>query len=187
MLKSNYFSGIALIENSETRLSKFDIHNLLERENDSHQNIISRNFKGIYYKNEENAWLDRIIQNIYFYFDDDLYKKALAFYHFLEGICDYFNWEKNIDYTRKHRPLKAQMNRWVDKTKITAAFYELIDHYKKSHIVISYRCDGIPGIDELIKMVKQVKKNYKLVISTNYKYVLSTNNESHEILLIGWD
>ena len=109
------------------------------------------------------------------------------FYHFLEGICDYFNWEKLIDYSKKHRPLKAHNNRWTDKAKITSSFYELIDHFRKSHIVISYRSDGIPSIEELISIVKQFKRNVRLMTSKNYKYVLSTNNNSNEILLIGWD
>ena len=287
ILRSNYDIGKALIENCTTRITKFDIRNILQRENDNPRNIISRNFKGIYYTDEENAWLDRIIQNIYFYFDDDIYKKSLFFwtlfqaciikrpfnlfhrknlylrtsnvkrsfgnkttwdkpfeyyflkftneinhaifdngkickacqkdaielnddfdlvyidtpyisnkgvgvdyfhfYHFLDGICDYFNWEEKIDYSKKHHPLKAQANRWVDKTKIAPAFYELIDHYKHSHIVISYRSDGIPSVEELIKMIKQFKKNCRLVTSKNYKYVLSTNNNSFEVLLIGWD
>jgi len=287
ILRANYFSGKALIENNETRLNKFDIQNIFEYETDNLQSVILRNFKGIYYTDEENTWLDRVIQNIYFNFDDDQYKKALSFwvlfqaciikrpynlfhrrnlymrtnnvkrtfgnkttwdkpfehyflkfvkeinhaifdngktckayqkdaleldnefdlvyidtpyiskkgvgvdyfhfYHFLEGICDYFNWEEQIDFTRKHHPLKNQYNRWVDKARITAAFYELIDHYKNSHIVISYRSDGIPAVEELFKMVKQLKRKCKLITYANYKYVLSTNDNSHEILLIGWN
>jgi len=109
------------------------------------------------------------------------------FYHFLEGICDYFNWEKRIDFSKKHHPLKGLNNRWTDKIKIKSAFFELIDYFRHSHIVISYRSDGIPSVEELINIVKQFKKRYRLVTSKNYKYVLSKNNNSFEILLIGWD
>ena len=287
LLKSNYFTGLALIENRETRISKFELNNILEREDGDQRNIISTIFQNIYYTNEENNWLDRIIQNINFYFDDDHYKKALLlwslfqsciikrpynlfhrknlyirtndvkrsfgnkttwdksfehyfkkfvhqinhavfdnnkiceafqrdaldfkndfdlvyidtpyvsdkgvgvdysqFYHFLEGVCDYYNWEHKIDYSKKHHPLFSQYNRWVDKNRIDSAFLDLISHYRNSHLVISYRSDGIPSVNDLIKIVKQFKKNYKLVTFKNYKYVLSTNNKSDEILIIVWD
>jgi len=287
LLKSNYFTGLALIENQQTKISKFELNNILERDDDDRLKIISNNFKNIYYTDEENNWLDRIIQNIYFYFEDDLYKKSILlwslfqaciikrpynlfhrknlyirtnevkrsfgnkttwdkpfeyyfkkfvneinhaifdnnkiceayqkdaldfkndfdlvyidtpyisnkgvgvdyfqFYHFLEGICDYFNWEENIDRSKKHHPLHSRYNRWVDKNRIAPAFLDLISHYQNSHIVISYRSDGIPSVADLIKIIQQFKKNYKLVTFKNYKYVLSTNNNSDEILIIGWD
>lgn len=287
LLKSNYFTGLALIENCEARISKFELSNILEREDNHQLNIIATIFQNIYYTNEENNWLDRIIQNINFYFDDELYQKSILlwslfqaciikrpynlfhrknlyirtnnvkrsfgnkttwdkpyeyyfkkfvhqinhaifdnkknceafqrdaldykndfdlvyidtpyvsdkgvgvdyfqFYHFLEGICDYFNFENRINYSKKHRPLYSPYNRWVDKNKIKDSFLDLISHYRNSHIVISYRSDGIPSIDDLIKIVKQFKKNSKLVTFKNYKYVLSTNDKSDEILIIGWD
>ena len=89
--------------------------------------------------------------------------------------------------SKKHRPLYSQYNRWVDKNKIKDAFLDLISHYRNSHIVVSYRSDGIPSVDELIKIVKRFKKNYKLFTFKNYKYVLSTNHKSDEVLIIGWD
>ena len=287
LLESNYFTGLTLIENCEARISKFELGNVLEREDNEQLNVISKIFQDIYYTNEENNWLDRIIQNINFYFDDDLYKKAILlwslfqsciikrpynlfhrknlyirtnnvkrsfgnkttwdksfeyyfkkfvhqinravfdnrknceafqrdaldfkndfdliyidtpyvsdkgvgvdyfqFYHFLEGICDYFNWENKIDYSKKHRPLSSTYNRWVDKNKIKDAFLDLISHYRKSHLVISYRSDGIPSVDDLVKIVNQFKKNSKFVTFKNYKYVLSTNDKSDEILIIGWN
>ncbi len=287
LLRSNYFTGLALIENNETTISKFELNNILQREDDNHLRIISSTFQNIYYTTEENNWLDRIIQNIYFYFNDNIYKKSILlwslfqaciikrpynlfhrknlyirtnnvkrsfgnkttwdkpfeyyfkkfvhqinhaifdnsknceafqrdaldfkndfdlvyidtpyisnkgvgvdyfqFYHFLEGICDYINWENNIDYSKKHRPIYSSYNRWVDRNKISDAFLELISHYRNSHLVISYRSDGIPSVNDLIKTVKQFKRNYKIVTYKNYKYVLSTNNKSDEILIIGWD
>ncbi len=287
LLRSNYFSGLALIENRATRISRFELNNILEREDNDQLKLISTIFQNIYYTNEENNWLDRIIQNIDFYFNDDHYKKSILlwslfqaciikrpynlfhrrnlyirtnnvkrsfgnkttwdkpfeyyfkkfvhqinhavfdnnkiceafqrdaldfknnfdlvyidtpyisnkgvgvdyfhFYHFLEGICDYYNWERKIDYSKKHHPLYSPYNRWVDKNKIKDAFLDLISHYRNSQVVISYRSDGIPSVDDLIKIVKQFKKNCKLVTFKNYKYVLSTNDKSDEILIIGWD
>ncbi len=109
------------------------------------------------------------------------------FYHFLEGLAHYDDWEQRIDYNRKHHPLKSDYNPWCDKNSIPSAFDELISHFRKSHLVISYRSDGIPSVDDLIKIVKSHKKHCKLFIYENYKYVLSKNNNSHEILLVAWD
>ena len=287
ILKSNYFTGLALIENQNTKIDDFEIKEILLRDDDNYEQFIFKNFKEIYYTDEENKWLDRIIQNIYFCHAENKLKKSILlwslfqsciikrpynlfhrknlyirtnnvkrsfgnkttwdkpfehyfkkfiheinnaifdnrnkcfafqgdalqfknnfdlvyidtpyisnkgvgvnyfqFYHFLEGICDYFNWGENIDVTKKHKPMKYLYNRWNDKNKIREAFHELISHYKKSHIVVSYRSDGIPSINELVKIVAQYKKNFKVVSYQNYKYVLSTNSNSHEILIIGWD
>ena len=287
LLKSNYFTGLAFIENDKILINDHDINNVLQNNSNSEQNIISRNFQGIYFNDEENLWLDKVVQNIHLFYQGNVYKKALLlwaifqaciikrpfnlfhrknlymrtndvkrsfgnkttwdkpfeyyfikflaeannavfdngrlckaynqdavefdntfdlvyidtpyisqkgvgvdyyhFYHFLEGIADYFTWEERIDFTRKHNPLLPRQNRWVDKNRILQAFNELIEHYKKSHIVISYRSDGIPAVEELIRILKKFKKNYKLIVFKNYKYVLSKNNNSDEILLIGWD
>lgn len=64
-LKFNQIIGRALIENSSEFLQKKDIDFIL-RKKDYHSfpHIIEKNFKGIYYTNDENIWLDRIISNI---------------------------------------------------------------------------------------------------------------------------
>ena len=46
------------------------------------------------------------------------------FYHFLEGICNYDNWEEMIDFESKHRRLKAIPDKWSDPKQIS---YELSD------------------------------------------------------------
>ncbi len=286
ILRSNYHVGRALIENRKIMIHDADLDMVFQKNEDSH-NFITENFKNIYYTNLENSWLDKVINNIYKYFNKKEYKKSLLlwalfqsciikrpfnlfhrknlsmrlnnvkrsfgnkttwdksfeyyfnkfvqeannaifdndgvcrascqnalelennydlvyidtpyisnkgnvldyyqFYHFLEGICDYYNWGKKIDLAKKHHPLKKQYNIWIDKYEISKAFSDLINHYKKSHIAISYRSDGIPPIGELISIIKRFKAHYKLIIYKNYKYVLSKNNKTHEILLIGWD
>ena len=245
LLKSNYFTGLALIENNKSAISKFELNNIFVREDDNQLKVISNTFPNIYYNNEENNWLDRIVQNIYFYFDDDIYKKSILlwslfqaciikrpfnlfhrknlymrtqnvkrsfgnkttwdkpfeyyfkkfineinhaifdnhkickayqkdaldfnndfdlvyvdtpyisnkgvgvdyfhFYHFLEGICDYFNWENKIDYSKKHRPLFYQHNRWVDKNKISFFGFNITLSEFPHCYFISQRWDSISG------------------------------------------
>lgn len=108
----------------------------------------------------------------------------LDFYHFLEGMSDYTNWYKKVDYKSKHRKFKASKSVWADKKRITEAFDQLFKKYKDSILVISYRSDGIPTPEELMNLLKKHKKEVKEVFRSNYKYALSKNGESKEILII---
>lgn len=106
------------------------------------------------------------------------------FYHFLEGLVDYSKWSEMIDYRTKHRRLKEKDCVWVDKNRIGAAFDKLFEKFRDSILVVSYRSDGIPSIDELKRLLKKYKPNVEERVWSDYKYVLS-NGHSEEILLIG--
>lgn len=105
------------------------------------------------------------------------------FYHFLEGLVNYSDWGNRIDYHTKHKRLKKEFNPWVEKNKIYSAFEKLIEKFSDSILVISYRSDGIPTIDELVSLLKKQKASVEELKRKNYKYVLS-NNHSEEVLLI---
>ncbi len=105
------------------------------------------------------------------------------FYHFLEGIVNYPNWDKMIDYNTKHKRLKNGRSMWCDKTKIHASFNRLFKKFQDSALVVSYRSDGIPSIDELTVLLEKYKDDVNEVKFKNYKYALSNNN-THECLLI---
>jgi adenine-specific DNA methylase len=107
------------------------------------------------------------------------------FYHFLEGLTMYDDWGDYIDLQSKHRRLKPQRAEWTDRQKIYSAFDRLFRKFADSHLVISYRSDGIPSENELIALLKKYKSNVWVEHYGQYKYVLSTNSESKEILLIG--
>lgn len=109
----------------------------------------------------------------------------IDFYHFLEGLSDYPNWYKHIDFDSKHRKFKNKKSVWSDKNKITEAFDKLFEKYRDSILVVSYRSDGIPSPEELQNLMKKYKKNVYEAFRSEYKYVLSKNGESKEILLIG--
>lgn len=106
----------------------------------------------------------------------------LGFYHFLEGLVNYSKWNKMINFKTKHRRLKAQRNPWIDKNQIHSAFDKLFKKFKNSILVVSYRSDGIPSIDELIKLLEKYKSDI-IVNRKSYKYVLS-NNQSEEVLIV---
>jgi adenine-specific DNA methylase len=108
----------------------------------------------------------------------------LDFYHFLEGLVNYSSWQDMIDYNSKHRKLKGNGNIWGNKNEIDKAFDRLFNKFKESILVISYRSDGIPSIEELKDLLKKYKSSVEEIRHKNYKYVLS-HSKSEEVLLIG--
>ncbi len=107
------------------------------------------------------------------------------FYHFLEGLTMYDEWERHIDRRSRHRRLKPQPGEWTDKHRIHAAFDQIFRRYRDSIIVVSYRSDGIPAELELVSLLQRYKPTVRVERSGQYKYVLSINAHSREILLIG--
>ena len=91
ILKSNYQTGIALIENSDTALTEDDINLMFNTNQNEGSGVISKVYKDIYFLDDENLILDNIIRNIEslssLYRGRTLrYKKALA-YHILFQSC----------------------------------------------------------------------------------------------------
>ena len=107
----------------------------------------------------------------------------LDFYHFLEGIVNYEAWGEKIDYRTKHRKWKQAKGIWSDRNSIHSAFDQLFRQFQDSTLVVSYRADGIPSIEELMDMLKRYKRGVTRVAATEYKYALSVNH-SQEVLLI---
>ncbi len=104
------------------------------------------------------------------------------FYHFLEGIVFYDQWPNLIDEKSKHKKIKNGKSEWCNKGEIHQAFEKLFKKFKDSILVVSYRDDGTPTIDELVDMLKKYKKSIE-VKKLDYKYVLSNGN-SKEVLII---
>jgi adenine-specific DNA methylase len=109
----------------------------------------------------------------------------LGFYHFLEGMTDYPHWGERIDYRRKHRPLVGPRSPWGDPRQIHAAFARLFERFADAILVVSYRSDGIPSVEELVALLRRVKRRVECARLEQYRYVLSTNRRSAEVLLIG--
>lgn len=79
-LKSNYYIGLALIENSKETLTPEDVEKILKPHlKIKYPTFIQDTFKGIYFTDEENEWLDMVVTNI----DElikNIYKKAIAYF-----------------------------------------------------------------------------------------------------------
>ena len=107
----------------------------------------------------------------------------LDFYHFLEGIMNYDNWAEMIDPKSKHKRLKLKKSDWNKKDKIEFAFESLIEQFRDSILVISYRSDGIPSIEKIKDILILNGKKITIHESNEMKYVLS-NKKSSEILIV---
>jgi len=107
----------------------------------------------------------------------------LDFYHFLEGLTDYDAWPSRLTEKYKHKPFHRRPNPWNKKAQILSAFSDAIDRYKDSIIVISYRNNGIPSVEELSKLLAHHGRHDATSNSCDYKYVLS-NAKGKEILMI---
>ena len=283
ILKFNYDISKALIENNNEQITKEEFNEVItKKENFNYFYFIKNTFQDIYFLDEENEWLDIVIQNIHqlkneykksmflwalyqsciskrpynlfhrknlyvrtsnvkrnfgnkttwdksfekhFYsfineinnaifdnnkknkvFCSDIFNLNLSvdlvyfdtpyipnkgtlthyrdFYHFLDGLSDYYNWKDKIDYTSKHKKLKSTYNIWEDKNKITSGFKELIEKFQNSIIVISYREDGIPSINQLVEILKEYGKEVSIE-TINYQYALSKKQNLKEVLIIG--
>ena len=79
ILRFNYLVGLAMIENNTTHLTDEDVESLLFRQpGQKYRTFIADAFKDIYYTDEENRWLDLVVQNIAML--SDPYRRALAYY-----------------------------------------------------------------------------------------------------------
>ena len=105
------------------------------------------------------------------------------FYHFLNGLVDYDSWNELIDYKSKHLRLFRKPNVWNEKEQIYDAFEKLFYKFSDSILVISYRSNGIPTIEELVTLLTKLGKGVKVYQSNEMKYVLSSK-VSNEILIV---
>jgi len=105
------------------------------------------------------------------------------FYHFLNGLVDYDNWESRIDYNSKNFRLQPTFSVWNDSECIDGAFIRLFKQFKDSIIVVSYRSNGIPTIKRLTELLESIGKTVSVHYSEDIKYVLSNKN-SKEVLIV---
>ena len=105
------------------------------------------------------------------------------FYHFLNGLVDYDNWSKKIDYNSRHLRLYRQPNVWNNQETIHKAFEQLLAKFQDATMAISYRSNGIPSIDEIVAMLENLGKKVTVYQSCDIKYVLSTK-QCKEVLIV---
>ncbi len=79
-LAFNWNIGLALIQNSDIRLTAEDVSLILEPQPGiKYLDFIRQTFRGIYFTDEENAWLDRVVYHIDHLLSDPI-KQAIALF-----------------------------------------------------------------------------------------------------------
>ncbi len=75
LLKFNQIIATALIENDSVTVTEEDIDKILEFPNKRYQDLIQREFRGVFFLDEENAWLDKAVVNLSKV--QDIYKRSI--------------------------------------------------------------------------------------------------------------
>lgn len=112
-------------------------------------------------------------------------KDYYSLYHFLEGLVDYKNWARKIDWSTTNRRLVKHITGW-EKNKIEENFEHIFKTFEDSIIVISYGSPGTPSIHTIKKLLLRYKSKVKIA-RKEYKYRLSNGNGGKmcEVLIIG--
>ncbi len=126
------------------------------------------------------------------YIDPPYFKKESSTsyhskYHFLEGLVNYYDIPENINFNKNNREIVINASReFEDKNNFLNDLRILINNHINSHIVISYRNNGIPSTEEISELLREF--NVFEVLEYNlgkYNYALNKNNNlNQEVLFI---
>lgn len=83
LLRFNQIIGTAIIENKNTMVTDEELNDVLSFKGRKYPSIIQKEFKGIFYLNNENAWIDKAIVN--FSQIKNKYKRAILLSAFFQA------------------------------------------------------------------------------------------------------
>ncbi|THV56432.1 DNA adenine methylase [Chryseobacterium candidae] len=110
-------------------------------------------------------------------------------YHFLEGLANYYEIPNSLDLAKKNKEIQInRSNEFEDPKTFLRDLEILIERYRFSNIVISYRNNGVPTIDQIANLLLEYKNynNVHVIDLGNYGYALNKTNETNnEFLIIG--
>jgi len=105
------------------------------------------------------------------------------FYHFLEGLCDY-DLFLNGNECYPHKPIINIDSAWHKRESALYKLERICKHFSKSTIIMSYRSDGLPTPNEIIKSMENCGRLVEMHTAGEYQYALSKNTENEEIFII---
>lgn len=106
------------------------------------------------------------------------------YYHFLEGIINYDNWSKLINFQLNYRPLIDNGHNWNHENGNIKGFEKIIEDFQDSVLVISYKEPGLPTIKQLKTIIHQFKNTHINIYKTPHFYALNKNNGHYKEVLI---
>jgi adenine-specific DNA methylase len=134
-LKSNYYIGKALIENSTVKLTEADAEYLLSFRESPSRAFVSNTFRGKYYTDAENLWIDCVMASIgrlnEIYSGQVLqYKVALAYYALFQSclVKRPFNlFHRNNLYLRTNEVARSFGNKTTWDKPFEELFKKFVD------------------------------------------------------------
>lgn len=75
LLRFNQIVGTAIVENDDVTVSDDDLRGVLDLSGADYPDFIARHFQGLFFLDEENEWLDKVVYNIHCV--RDRYKRAI--------------------------------------------------------------------------------------------------------------
>lgn len=110
----------------------------------------------------------------------------LDYYHFLDGLCHPEGWAERVLHRYKHKPLAGRgQSAWSDPRRIAPAFEDAIQRCGPAHVVVSYRSDGVPSVEQIAGYLERAGKSVEPIDAGKYTYALSRNRRSREVVLVG--
>jgi adenine-specific DNA-methyltransferase len=109
-------------------------------------------------------------------------------YHFLEGLANYDLIPDKIDLTKKHKEIMINKStEFESKLTFLQDLGMLFQNHQNSILVVSYRSNGVPTIEQIELLMKQYKERVISISLKKYNYVLnSKGSENYEFLIIGY-
>lgn len=166
ILLSNYETGIALIENDSVILNSDDVNFLVCENGFEYPTFIQDTFKGIYYLDKENKWLDMISLNIEKlsekYNSEILKKKKALAFHILFQAClckrpfNLFH-RKNL-YLRTAKVKRTFGNKKTWDTDFKTLFLKFHNEVSKSIFSNNFKNKAVCG-----DIMKIKNRNFDLV------------------------
>lgn len=119
-------------------------------------------------------------------FEKEYTKHYTLYFHFLmlvHFVCKHlFDY---INFNKKNKEITINASReFEDKTNFLNDLRALINNHIGSHIVISYRNNGIPSIEEISDLLREFDVFEVLEYNLGkYNYALNKNNNLNEEIL----
>jgi len=110
----------------------------------------------------------------------------MAFYHFLEGLSCYEDWEANENtlYGRNLRiPDSVDIQQFTRREQVELSFYQLLERFEHNIIILSYQDNGIPSKADIINKLQELGKSVE-VYERAHRYALS-KRQTKELIFIG--
>ena len=83
-----------------------------------------------------------------------------------------------------HRPIVNLPTRWLDESAAEKELEEISESWPDATIVMSYRDDGQPSVDRLLKILSTNLRKATVVDTKKYKYALSHSQTTHEVIIV---